>query len=198
MVLSVRAPLKIFGDIHGQFTDLMTFFALYGAPHENGKKQDIEFYDYIFLGDFVDRGNHSIETICLLLALKILYPEQIHLIRGNHEDNQINVNFGFRDECAEKLDEDPEQDNSVFMRINKLFDWLPLAAIAEDKILCLHGGIGASLNSIQDIERIRRPLEVIHEVQDDESQLVLDILWSDPTESDNELGISPNYLRDPQ
>ena len=60
MVLSVRAPLKIFGDIHGQFTDLMTFFALYGAPHENGKKQDIEFYDYIFLGDFVDRGNHSI------------------------------------------------------------------------------------------------------------------------------------------
>ena len=86
----------------------------------------------------------------------------------------------------------------MFLRINRLFDWLPLAAVAEEKILCLHGGIGASLNSIQDIENVRRPLEVMHEVQDEESQLVLDILWSDPTESDNELGISPNYLRDPQ
>lgn len=97
MVLSVKAPLKIFGDIHGQFTDLMTFFDLYGTPHENGEKKDIEHYDYIFLGDFVDRGSHSLETICLLLSLKVLYPEQIHLIRGNHEDSQININFGFRD-----------------------------------------------------------------------------------------------------
>lgn len=104
MVLTVKAPLKIFGDIHGQFTDLMTFFALYGCPHENGEPKDIEHYDYVFLGDFVDRGNHSLETICLLLALKVVYPKQIHLIRGNHEDSQINLNFGFRDECAEKLD----------------------------------------------------------------------------------------------
>ena len=97
MVLSVKAPLKIFGDIHGQFTDLMTFFHLYGCPHENGEKKDIEHYDYVFLGDFVDRGNHSLETICLLLSLKVVYPEQVHLIRGNHEDSQINLNFGFRD-----------------------------------------------------------------------------------------------------
>ena len=74
MILQAKPPLKIFGDIHGQFSDLMSFFALYGAPHENGKKKDIENFDYIFLGDFVDRGNHSIETICLLLALKCIYP----------------------------------------------------------------------------------------------------------------------------
>mgnify|MGYP003692177353 CR=1 FL=1 len=74
MVLSVKAPLKIFGDIHGQFSDLMSFFSLYGTPHENGKKKDIENYDYIFLGDFVDRGSNSLETICLLLALKCVYP----------------------------------------------------------------------------------------------------------------------------
>ena len=97
MVLNVKAPLKIFGDIHGQFTDLMTFFNLYGVPHENGERKDIEHYDYVFLGDFVDRGSHSLETICLLLALKVVYPEQVHLIRGNHEDSQINLNFGFRD-----------------------------------------------------------------------------------------------------
>lgn len=84
-----------------------------------------------------------------MLALKVLYPEQVHLIRGNHEDSQINLNFGFRDECAEKLDEEPENQNSVFNRMNRLFDWLPLAAVAEEKILCLHGGIGASLKSVQ-------------------------------------------------
>jgi diadenosine tetraphosphatase ApaH/serine/threonine PP2A family protein phosphatase len=72
----------------------------------------------------------------------------VHLIRGNHEDSQININFGFRDECAEKIEEDPESEDSVFTRINKLFDWLPLAALVEDKILCLHGGIGASLNTL--------------------------------------------------
>ena len=85
----------------------------------------------MFLGDYVDRGSHSLETICLLLALKVVYPEQIHLIRGNHEDSQINLNFGFRDECAEKLDEDPESENSVFTRLNRLFEYFPLAAVAE-------------------------------------------------------------------
>jgi hypothetical protein len=74
MVLTAKAPLKIFGDIHGQFTDLMTFFNLYGTPHENGERKDIENYDYVFLGDFVDRGSHSLETICLLLSLKVVYP----------------------------------------------------------------------------------------------------------------------------
>jgi diadenosine tetraphosphatase ApaH/serine/threonine PP2A family protein phosphatase len=96
--------------------------------------------------------------MCLLLALKCLYPEQIHLIRGNHEDSQININFGFKDECADKLEEDPDDEKSVFTRINRLFDWLPLAALVEDKILCLHGGIGASLNTLEDIENIKRPL----------------------------------------
>jgi protein phosphatase len=93
----VRAPLKIFGDIHGQYSDLMSFFALYGSPFENGRKKDIENFDYLFLGDFVDRGSHSLETICLLLALKALFPKQVHLIRGNHEDYQINCSFGFSD-----------------------------------------------------------------------------------------------------
>jgi hypothetical protein len=74
MVLTAKAPLKIFGDIHVQFTDLMTFFNLYGTPHENDERKDIENYDYVFLGDFVDRGSHSLETICLLLSLKVVYP----------------------------------------------------------------------------------------------------------------------------
>ena len=108
MVLDVKAPVKIFGDIHGQFTDLMKFFYIYGCPYENGNPKDIENFDYVFLGDYVDRGSYSIETICLLLALKVLYPRKVHLLRGNHEDCSVNDNFGFMDECIEKFDEHPE------------------------------------------------------------------------------------------
>ena len=74
--------MKIFGDLHGQFLDLMRLFDEYGAPSTAG---DITYIDYLFLGDYVDRGAHSLETICLLLALKIEHPKAVHLIRGNHE-----------------------------------------------------------------------------------------------------------------
>ena len=121
----------------------MRFFDLWGSPFVDGKDSDIEAFDYLFLGDFVDRGNHSLETICLLLALKVRFPESIHLIRGNHEDKWINNGFGFSEECAQRLGEDPNDDDSVFARVNRLFEWLPLAAIVEDKIICLHGGIGS-------------------------------------------------------
>ena len=97
----------------------MRFFDLWGTPDENG---DIESYDYLFLGDYVDRGSHSLETICLLMALKIRFPDKIHLLRGNHEDKWINNGFGFSEECASRLQEDPNEEDSVFMRVNRLFD----------------------------------------------------------------------------
>ncbi len=97
------------------------------------------------------------------MALKVKYPDKIHLLRGNHEDKYINNDFGFAKECSRRL-EDPAKPNSVFNKINELFDWLPLAALIEDKIVCLHGGIGSTLVSVKQIERIQRPLEVIHEV----------------------------------
>jgi diadenosine tetraphosphatase ApaH/serine/threonine PP2A family protein phosphatase len=198
IVLYVQSPIKIFGDIHGQYSDLMRFFDLFGSPSYAGNQEgDIESFDYLFLGDFVDRGSHSLETICLLLALKVKYPEQIHLIRGNHEDKWINNGFGFSDECAYRLGEDPTEEDSVFNRFNALFEWLPLAAVVDGRIMCLHGGIGSSLNKIEDIEKLERPLEVIHEVSTAEQKLVVDILWSDPTDSDTELGIQPNIVRDP-
>jgi len=87
MCLHVEAPIKVFGDVHGQYQDLMRFFDLWESPSEDG---DIESYDYLFLGDFVDRGSHSLETICLLMSLKVKYPEKIHMLRGNHEDRWIN------------------------------------------------------------------------------------------------------------
>jgi len=139
----------------------------------------------------------SLETICLLMSLKLKYPTQIHLLRGNHEDKWINNAFGFSDECRNRLDDVCEEENSVFAAINKMFDYLPLSAIIEDKIICLHGGIGSTVNTIEDLENIQRPLEVVHEVSSHLQQLVVDILWSDPTDTDQEFGIQPNIVRDP-
>ena len=195
IVLKLDAPIKIFGDIHGQYQDLMRFFEMYNSPTD-GPGGDIEGTDYLFLGDYVDRGTHSLETMCLLMAFKIKYPNQIHLLRGNHEDRWINSAFGFHNECVTRLNEDP--DNPViFNTFNDLFDRLPLAAVINETVLCLHGGIGSSITSIGDIEKIKRPLEVIHEVTNIDQQLVVDILWSDPTDSDADTGIQPNTTRDP-
>ena len=195
MVLKVEAPVKVFGDIHGQYQDLMRFFDLFSAPIQ-GPGGDIDGLDYIFLGDYVDRGTHSLETICLLMALKIKFPNQIHLLRGNHEDRWINSVFGFQTELCERLRDDIDSP-AIFTKFNDFFDYLPLAAIINDEVLCLHGGIGSSINTLSDIEKIQRPLEVIHEVTNADQQLVVDILWSDPTDSDIETGIQANSTRDP-
>ena len=85
-MIRVDAPVKVFGDIHGQYQDLMRFFDLWGEPSENG---DIESYDYVFLGDYVDRGYYSVESVTLLLAMKVRYRDRITILRGNHESRQI-------------------------------------------------------------------------------------------------------------
>ena len=194
-ILKVSAPVKVFGDIHGQYIDLMNFFSKWGSPSE-GPNGDIMTNDYLFLGDFVDRGNLSLETICLLMALKVKYPDQIHLIRGNHEDILINSGFGFQNECQGRLHDESENDDSLFALINNFFEYLPFAAIIEDKILCVHGGIGSNVKKLSDIEDIKRPFEVVHEAQTRDQKLAMDLLWSDPTDNDEEFGIQPNLQRD--
>ncbi|KAI9094192.1 hypothetical protein K1719_026774 [Acacia pycnantha] len=181
-VLQLRAPIKIFGDLHGQFGDLMRLFDEYGAPSTAG---DIAYIDYLFLGDYVDRGQHSLETITLLLALKVEYPNNVHLIRGNHEAADINALFGFRIECIERMG---ERDGIwSWHRINRLFNWLPLAALIEKKIICMHGGIGRSINHVEQIENIQRPITM-----EAGSIVLMDLLWSDPTENDSVEGLRPN------
>lgn len=195
MLLKINAPVKVFGDVHGQYADLMTFFYKWGEP-KDGPNGDIAVIDYLFLGDYVDRGYMSLETICLLMSLKVKYPESIHLLRGNHEDRLINAYFGFLDECQYKLGEDSASDDSIFNLINEFFEYLPLAAVIENQILCLHGGIGANVHKLSDIESVNRPLEVVHEARTMEQKIVMDVLWSDPTDNDEELGIQPNSQRD--
>ncbi|PPR80643.1 hypothetical protein GOBAR_AA40071 [Gossypium barbadense] len=181
-VLQLKAPIKIFGDLHGQFGDLMRLFDEYGSPSTAG---DIAYIDYVFLGDYVDRGQHSLETISLLLALKIEYPNNVHLIRGNHEAADINALFGFRIECIERMG---ERDGIwAWHRINRLFNWLPLAALIEKKIICMHGGIGRSINHVEQIESLQRPITM-----EAGSIVLMDLLWSDPTENDSVEGLRPN------
>jgi len=98
------------------------------------------------------------------MALKTKFPDKIHLLRGNHEDRWINNASGFAEECSNRLDEDPSDPDSVFNKVNEFFDWLPLAAVIEDRIVCLHGGIGSTLVSLEQVEMIERPLDIVHEV----------------------------------
>ena len=155
MCLQLRAPIKVFGDIHGQFSDLMRLFARYKCPRD-GEDGDIDAVDYLFLGDYVDRGCHSLEVICLLFALKLKFPRQIHLIRGNHEDPTINAVYGFFDECCRRLGDNPnnpEDEHSCWARFNHVFEWMPCGAVIEDRILCIHGGIGGSVKSVDQIKK---------------------------------------------
>ncbi|KAL1825893.1 hypothetical protein DCAR_0314087 [Daucus carota subsp. sativus] len=181
-VLQLQAPIKVFGDLHGQFGDLMRLFDEYGFPATTG---DITYIDYLFLGDYVDRGQHSLETITLLLALKIQYPDNVYMIRGNHEAPDVNKIFGFRVECIERMGE--IDGTSAWTRFNQLFNYLPLAALIDKKIICMHGGIGSSIRTVEQIEQLERPLTI-----DQQSTVLMDLLWSDPTENDSVEGLTPN------
>ncbi|MED6193728.1 hypothetical protein PIB30_022190 [Stylosanthes scabra] len=158
-LLELEAPIKICGDIHGQYYDLLRIFENGGFPPRS---------NYLFLGDYVDRGNQSIETISLLLAYKIKYPQNFFLLRGNHECASINRIYGFYDECKRRYSV------KLWKTFTDCFNCLPVAALIDDRILCMHGGLSPELHSLNRIRTLRRPVEV------PESGLLCDLLWSDP------------------
>ncbi|CAD7969217.1 unnamed protein product [Amoebophrya sp. A120] len=196
MLLELRTPIKIYGDVHGQFGDLMRLFARYKGPMD-GDLGDIDAVDYLFLGDFVDRGSYSLEVVVLLFALKVKYPGQVHMIRGNHEDPTINAIYGFREECKRRLREDPDSPSSCWMKFNSVFEFLPMGALIEKRIFCIHGGIGGSIQTFRDVEGLKRPLQVAQIPQTESEQRVTDLLWSDPSDSDAVKGVTTNETRDP-
>jgi serine/threonine-protein phosphatase PP1 catalytic subunit len=161
VVIQLEAPVTIVGDIHGQFSDLLQFFALAGGFPPT--------VSYLFLGDYVDRGRNSIEVFSLLLALKITYPDQIWLLRGNHETPDISRLYGLYDDCMGRY-----HDEQVWRRFADVFAWLPLAAVVSDRIFCVHGGLSPQLRSVDDIRSQKRPIAV------SDAGLVTDLLWADP------------------
>ncbi len=169
-VQPVRAPVTICGDVHGQLHDLVELFKIGGmAPDTN----------YLFMGDYVDRGYYSVETVSLLLCLKTRYPDRVHLLRGNHESRQITQVYGFYDECVRKYGS-----GNVWKLFTDLFDYLPLTAVVEDQIFCLHGGLSPSVDTFDHIRELDRVQEPPHEGP------MCDLLWSDPDERKG-WGISP-------
>ena len=158
----VPTPVTVVGDIHGQFHDLVEIFRITGPPPDT---------NYLFLGDYVDRGSFSTETIAFLLALKARYPSRIVLMRGNHETRQITQIYGFFDEIQKKYNT-----LAVWQRIITVFDYLPLATIIDNLIFCPHGGLSPELLTLDSIRAIDRVGEVPPEGS------VCDLLWSDPDE----------------
>ena len=193
-LIKIRSPCKIFGNIYGVYNDLMRFFESYGNPSDSIQNGDINVMQYIFLGDFCDRGFYSLEVVLLLFALKIKYPNFIYLIRGHHEDRNINEKFGLGDECKERLLDDIQNPLSIFSNINKVFDYLPFGVLVDNNILLIHGGIGSSIHSLEDIENIKRPISVEHNVTSTSQLNIIDLLWSEY--SDNIENIEVNSERD--
>jgi len=175
--LELETPITVCGDIHGQYPDLLRLFDLGGYPPDT---------NYLFLGDYVDRGAQSIETISLLLAYKIKYEENFFILRGNHECASINRMYGFYDECKRRYN------IKIWKNFVDLFNCLPIAACIDDKIFLVHGGLSPELKNIDDIKKIMRPTDV------PEEGLLCDLLWSDPENStkdwgENDRGVSVTF-----
>lgn len=173
-LIELSAPVKIVGDVHGQYTDLIRLFEMCGFPPNA---------NFLFLGDYVDRGKQSLETILLLFCYKLKFPENFFLLRGNHECANVTRVYGFYDECKRRCN------IKVWKTFVDTFNCLPIAAIVAGKIFCVHGGLSPSLTHMDDIRQIARPTDV------PDYGLLNDLLWSDPADMEtdweaNERGVS--------
>jgi len=179
MCLQLDAPLNLCGDIHGQYHDLLRIFDHAGFPPSA---------NYLFLGDYVDRGKRSLESVCLLFAYKIRYPENFFLLRGNHESPSICRIYGFYDECKSRYAV------KMWKTFCDVFNTLPACAYVSDRVICMHGGIsqdmiGQDVKSM--IEMCQRPADI------PDAGLLCDLLWSDPSETmgwgANDRGVSVSF-----
>ena len=178
-LLELEAPVKVVGDVHGQYTDLIRMFEMCGFPPTA---------NYLFLGDYVDRGKQSLETILLLLCYKLKFPQNFFLLRGNHECANVTRVYGFYDECKRRCNV------KIWKTFVDCFNTLPIAAIVASKIFCVHGGLSPNLSHMDDIRQIARPTDV------PDYGLLNDLLWSDPASMDsdweaNERGVSYCFSR---
>jgi hypothetical protein len=143
---NMSSPVKVCGDIHGQYFDLLELFKIGG---------DIPNTKYIFMGDYVDRGYNSIETFLLLILYKIKYPGNVILIRGNHESRQITITYGFYEEIIKKYG-----NANPWRYFTDVFDYLPIGAVIDNKVLCIHGGLSPTISTIDQMKLLNRKVEI--------------------------------------
>jgi protein phosphatase len=161
-LVQLRPPVYIVGDIHGNLFDFLRIFVMAKAPPAS---------QFLVLGDYVDRGEFSLEVITLLLALMIYYPGNVIPLRGNHEFTCVNEAYGFLDDvrCA-------YGSSDLHAAFNEVFTWMPIAATVGDQFFCVHGGLSPALTSLAVVEAIQKP------ITDFTSQLISDLVWSDPAQ----------------
>lgn len=157
-VLSLTGDIFIVGDIHGNLRDLLRILV---CGRELGR--------FLFLGDYVDRGEYSVEVICLLLALAVMNPQKIFLLRGNHEFESVNAAYGFKEQILGMFGS-----TAIYEKFQILFSHLPIAAVVNDTTFCVHGGLSPLLNSVKELDHLDRTAE-------EPSHVMIDIMWSDPT-----------------
>jgi protein phosphatase len=160
IVLDINGPLYVIGDVHGNVVDLLRILKVVGIPPKSR---------LLFLGDYVDRGEYSVEVVTLLFSLVVLHPTHVFLLRGNHEYSEVNRTYGFMHEVLNQYD-----NRSLFDEMNEVFSWLPVAAIINEGIFCVHGGMSEHIRSLRELRQIRRP------IFDCDFQPVADLVWSDP------------------
>ncbi|XP_057675434.1 serine/threonine-protein phosphatase with EF-hands 2-like isoform X2 [Corythoichthys intestinalis] len=151
--------ITICGDLHGQLEDLLLIFYKNGLPSTEKP--------YVFNGDFVDRGKSSLEILLILFGFQLVYPNNVHLNRGNHEDHIINLRYGFTKEVLGKY---RVHGKKILKLLQKIFSWLPLATIVDHKVLIVHGGISdatdldviARLDRHKYVSTLRPPKQSLH------------------------------------
>lgn len=173
MLVEVEVPIKVVGDIHGQYEDMHKLFGVIG------KVPDVKM---IFLGDYIDRGPQSIETMIYLLCLKVKYRDSIFLLRGNHETPAVNRIYGFYNECALKYGV------GLWWDFQSFFNRMPIAGLISKRVLCMHGGLSPHLTSLEQIRQIKRPCEPL------DRGLLIDLVWADPTNKGDGWFYSPRGL----
>ena len=168
ILLEIEPPVHVVGDIHGNYDDLLRIFDQKGYPPQE---------KYLFLGDYVDRGKYGVEVMIHLFCLKLLFPDKIYLLRGNHECVNISMNYGFYEEVCSKY-----VNGALFYQFHSVFKGLPIAVIIGRKIICLHGGISPEFTSLEEFRKKEKPTDI-----DLPSQKIFqDILWGDPRDDEEE------------
>ena len=165
LCLDLTGPIHVVGDLHGHILDLFRVLKTYGLP---------KYHKMLFLGDIVDRGEFSTETITLVLALKVAFPDNVHIIRGNHEFSELNETCGFIEELRKIYN---MKAYDIYEKLLSVFKYLPVLAIINKKILCVHGGLGPHWFSLNQVRKIKKPIESF------EKEILDGIFWSDPNDA---------------